>query len=116
MRKENNVDVENEIKIFEIMDELGVEYDVAESIYADEHPEKFFDKEFLDSVEDDKSIVFTNCDTEEMRFLKGAYITDVSFSGEDSEIINIKAMRSRKGKIVPIEFEIHNGTVYRRND
>ena len=98
MSKENNRDVENEIEIFEIMDELGVEYDVAESIYADEHPEKFFDKEFLDSVEDDKSIVFANCDTEEMRFLKGAYITDVSFSGEDSEIINIKAMRSRKGK------------------
>ena len=68
------------------------------------------------SKEIDKSIVFTNCDTEEMRFLKGAFITDVSFSGEDSEIINIKAMRNRKGRIVPIEFEIHDGTVYRKND
>lgn len=61
-------------------------------------------------------ITYVNCEPEELAKLKGAYITDVSFSGEDSEIINIKAMRSRKGKIVPIEFEIHNGTVYRRND
>ena len=61
-------------------------------------------------------ITYVNCEPEELAKLKGAYITDVSFSGEDSEIINIKAMRSRKGKIVPIEFKIHNGTVYRRND
>lgn len=61
-------------------------------------------------------INYVNCEPDELTELEGAHITEVTFGGQDKEIINISAMNIRDGKEVSIEFEIHNGTVYRRVD
>lgn len=122
-----DMEVKKELKIQDIMDEYGVDRDVAETLF-DCEVEDYAEKNKIEDLEaaealylmddteegkeqSEKKRVYNNTDLSALELLKGAFVTSIE-NPDDSDHVFLDAVKLENGKLVQIGFLFNDEGIF----